>query len=478
MAASQLPQLKSVPPTLGPSQAHDAYEVCPLCEQPIPHDRLDEINGRIETREREREETIAQRLRDDFAVEKTRLLEAAKAEAADQVSKARNQATRTAEAAAEQKLADAAEARREAEAALNAKVAEAEASKLAAEQTGSALQAALDKAKSDADKKIQQMQEDAALREVEIRGEARLAVESETQAKVTEAEKAKIAAEARASASELQAHKQQMEHESQLAERLREQREALETAKSLAVNAEKSAAFQDKLKLSNKVDELQRALDRKTAEELGEGAEIDLFEALKAEFHNDRIERVAKGQAGADIIHTVVHNGRDCGKIVYDSKNHGKWRNDFVTKLAVDQLAARAAHAILASRAFPADARQLAIRNGVIIASPARVVALVQIVRQHLVQSHTLRLSNEARVQKTATLYAFITSERCAEMLRRIDTQSDELFDLQVKEKKAHDAVWKRQGELIRSVQKVRADLCNEIDIIIGTADSPRTDGE
>lgn len=531
MAASHSPQLKSVLPVH--SHAHGAHEVCPLCEQPIPHDRFEEINDRIEAREREREETIARKLQDEFALEKSKLLETAKAEAAEQVARAREEAretaeaasqqrieaveraaqqaqeeatakvrsaeaaaeqvrqaaevrertvreeaTRAAETAAQQKLADADRARRESEAALTVKVTEAEAAKRAAEEAGSTLQAAFDKAKRDAEAKIQQMQEDAAFREVEIRAEATRAAESAAQTKLSEAEEAKAAAEARASAAELQTQNLQTAHETQLAERLNEQREALEAARTEAVNAERSAAFQEKLKLSGKVEELQRALDKKTAEELGEGAEIDLFEALKAEFGDDRIERVAKGQAGADIIHTVIHNGRECGKIVYDAKNHGAWRNDFVTKLASDQLAARAAHAILASRAFPANARQLEVRNGVIIASPARVVALVQIVRQHLVQSQKLRLSNEARAQKTAALYAFITSERCTDMLRRIDTHSDELLDLQVKEKKSHDAVWKRQGELIRSVQKVRADLCNEIDIIIGTADSACTAGE
>ncbi len=30
---------------------------------------------------------------------------------------------------------------------------------------------------------------------------------------------------------------------------------------------------------------------------------------------------------------------------------------------------------------------------------------------------------------------------------------------------------WKRQGELVRSVQRVRAELTTEIDAIVGTAD-------
>ena len=40
-----------------------------------------------------------------------------------------------------------------------------------------------------------------------------------------------------------------------------------------------------------------------------------------------------------------------------------------------------------------------------------------------------------------------------------------------MKEKKAHEPTWKQQGELIRSVQRVRAELANEIEAIVGTAD-------
>jgi hypothetical protein len=168
----------------------------------------------------------------------------------------------------------------------------------------------------------------------------------------------------------------------------------------------------------------------------------------------------------------VIHNGKECGRIIYDSKNHNAWRYEFVTKLAADQMAAKAEHAILSTRKFPTGTRHLHVQDGVILASPSRVVAVIQIVRQHLVQTHTLRLSNEARSQKTAALYSFITSERCTDLFARIDTHTDDLLEMQVKEKKAHDLTWKRQGELLRSVQKVRAELCNEIESIIGTAET------
>ena len=85
-----------------------------------------------------------------------------------------------------------------------------------------------------------------------------------------------------------------------------------------------------------------------------------------------------------------------------------------MTKLASDQMAAKAEHAVLSTSKFPKGARQLHVQDGVILAGPARVVALVQVIRRHLVQTHTLRLSNDERAKKTAALYDFITSERCA----------------------------------------------------------------
>ena len=287
-------------------------------------------------------------------------------------------------------------------------------------------------------------------------------------------ENAKAAAEANAAAMTRQVEALQQAYQAQL----QEHREVFQKAIDDAVNAEKASAFEERLKIQTKFEELKRAYDQKTAEELDEGAEIDLYEALRAEFEDDRIERINKGQPGADILHTVMHNGKECGKTIYDSKNHNGWRNEFVTKLASDQMAAKAEHAVLSTSKFPTGARQLHVQDGVVLAGPARVVALVQVIRRHLVQTHKLRLSSEQRAAKTAVLYDFVTSERCTVFFTRIDTHTDDLLDLQVKEKKAHDTTWKRQGELIRSVQRVRAELTNEIDAIVGTADFSGSCGE
>jgi hypothetical protein len=259
------------------------------------------------------------------------------------------------------------------------------------------------------------------------------------------------------------------DHDRVVNERVQEVREAMEAAKTNALNAERANHFDEKQKLTGKLEALTRQLENKTADELGEGAEVNLFEVLKREFEGDRIERIRKGVSGADIIHTVVHNGQACGKIIYDSKNSMAWRDDYVSKLAQDQTAAKADHAILCTFKLPANARQVDVRHGVVIANPARALALVQMIRRHIVQVHTLRLSKMERAQKMAALYDFITSERCGHLLARIESHAEALLELQEKEMKAHQAHWKHEGTHLKSIQKVKAELETEIDCIIGT---------
>ncbi len=317
---------------------------------------------------------------------------------------------------------------------------------------------------------VAKVKEDAAAEALRIRQEATEAAEGVVRGKFADKDKAVAEALAKTAEAEGKLSKLSEQYETTLNERLGSQREILERAKDDAINAERAKAFEETQGLSNKVNELQRALEKKTNEELGEGAEIELFEALKREFPNDRIERVAKGAPGADILHGVIHNGRECGTIIYDSKNHKMFRNEHVTKLLEDQLAAKAEHAILSTHKFPAGTRQLHMQDGVLVANPARVVSVVTLIRRHLLQAHTLRLSSAEQESKTAALYAFITSERCTQLLSRIDAQADELLEQQVKERKWHDAAWKKEGELVRSIQKVQAELSNEISCIIGTA--------
>jgi hypothetical protein len=392
---------------------HLAGEVCPWCEQPIPHDKFAEIQQKIEAKERARVAGIERTLRDQFAREK-------------------------------------------AQAESNAKAAVEEVRKQSA--------LALDQQRKESAAAAEKATREAAAREAAACEQGKKAAEAAMTDRLAAAEQAKTAAE-----SQLQAVKASSEGE--LSRRLLEQRELLEKDKTAAVHAEQAKTFDERHRLQIKVQELQRQIERKTAAELGEGAELDLFEVLKAAFQGDRIRRVAKGTPGADIIHEVVHNGKLCGKIVYDSKNRNNWQNAYTAKLRADQIAERADHAILSTNTFPGRARQLHRQDNVIVACPARVLALAEVLRGHVVQMHDLRVSNEEREEKTAALYAFVTSERCGQLLDSVETLIAKLEEIDVAEKKAHGSTWEKRGMLLRSVLKTHGDLCFEINRIIGTAE-------
>ena len=231
-------------------------------------------------------------------------------------------------------------------------------------------------------------------------------------------------------------------------QRLHEQREALEKANTANLNAKDAKHFEENQKLKDKLDDAVRKLEQKTAEELGEGAHLDLLEELKDRFEGDRIRRVPRGTPGADIIHEIIENGKVCGKIVYDSKNRNNWRAEYATKLCEDKIAEGADHAILSLLKFPADCRQLDIREGVILANPARVAVIAEILRDDIVRSHGLRLSNQEREKKKGELYAYITGERFRQHLHSIESQTDKLLDIDVDEEKAHRKVWEPAGPL------------------------------
>jgi hypothetical protein len=256
-------QSASTPSFLKPQSPHLHIdgETCPWCEQEIPPERLEEIRGKIEVREREQRHAITAKLEQQYAIDK---------EQAD--------------------------------------------------------------AKAKADLELERRQ--SAAREAAAREEARKAAEAAAAEKLADAQPKSTEAEDKLA-------KLSEQFEITLNERLGSLREVMEKAKDDAINAEKAKAFAEHQKLTSDFNDLKRKYENKTAAELGEGAEIDLFEALKKEFPDDQIERVPKGAPGPDIIHVVRHNGRECGTIIYDSKNHKRFLPAHVTKLREDQLAAK-----------------------------------------------------------------------------------------------------------------------------------------
>ena len=499
---------------------HFAEDRCPLCEQLIPHEELD----RILAKAREHDAEITARLQQQFLGQKAQDeakakadLEQVKQEGETALVKLREDSLARESVAREQGKASA-------DATLKAKLSDAESAKTAAEETGESLKAELEKTRKDSAAAIERERHEAAAKAQAAREEGRVAAESALNEKLTQAEAAtaeamqgqtnlraelhrvredsaaaagKARAEAAAKeaairaeaataaesaaqikiaaaeegrkAAEEQAAALKAAHNAELNERLGEQHESLEKAALKTLQDERAGWFGEKQKLEEKLQDVTRQLQSKNTDDLGDGAELDLFELLKEAFPEDKITRYAKGEPGADTLHEVYHNGKLCGRIVYKSKNASRWLNDYVAKLRLDQRAADADHAILSTYKLPSNAKHVHLQDTVIVCQPARVLVLAQILRRHILQVHSLRHSNQERASKTEALYSFITSARCVQFLDDIKTHTETLEEIDVNEVKAHKKTWEKRGEVHRKILRVHGDLSSEIDGIIGT---------
>ena len=261
----------------------------------------------------------------------------------------------------------------------------------------------------------------------------------------------------------------QKDAEKQRQKELDEQRQVLDKDKTLSLLKQAAIFNREREGLQKKMQLMDKQLQKKTANELGDGAEIDLFEALRESFSGlgDQIRRIRKGQPGADIVHEVFYKAQSCGKIILDSKNHQDWKSRFVSKLRKDQVEEGAQHAILTTAAFPKGKKEMCIESDVIVMAPARVVYVVQILRQAMVTMHVRGLSNRERTTKMSKLYELITSESYAGKFAEANKLTQDILDLEVQERTTHNNVWIKRGSFLKRIQNVLSDTQTEVSAII-----------
>jgi hypothetical protein len=225
-------------------------------------------------------------------------------------------------------------------------------------------------------------------------------------------------------------------------------------------------------RLLKTVEELKRELENKPPGARGDDGEVDIFEKLKETFADraDQIRRVDKGTAGPDIIHDVIDESKNkCGTIVYECKNTKVWSDHYVTKLHENQSAEKAEHAILSAVKLPPGCDdQIAIRDGIIIAHPARVPMLAEIMRRDILENHKLRKWAKGADQKKDALYTYITSSSFKQHLESVDILTRDMLELDTDEEKQHKRTWRKRNSLIKSMQEAEENLRAGIDEAIG----------
>ena len=118
--------------------------------------------------------------------------------------------------------------------------------------------------------------------------------------------------------------------------------------------------------------------------------------------------------------------------------------------------------------------KELCIDSDIIIANPARVVHIADILRKAMITMHVRGLSMKERADKMGKLYRLITSEAYGRKFSEASRLNQDILELDVQEKKAHDNVWKKRGTLATKVKNVLREIETDVAAVIeGDEDVP-----
>ncbi len=192
---------------------------------------------------------------------------------------------------------------------------------------------------------------------------------------------------------------------------------------------------------------LQRRLERLTAHDRGDVHEEDVFERLRGAFRDDELKRT--GRSG-DILHIVNDRSGNApvkaGLIVYECKDTARWSAAFLTQVRRAGNAHHTHHLVLVTNAFPPREKgDMCVRDGVVIVRPARLVDLVEVIRQAVVDIHRAGSSVDGQARKSTELYAYMASDEFRQEFASLVRVTDDLGKLLEREQASHSRSWQER---------------------------------
>lgn len=274
----------------------------------------------------------------------------------------------------------------------------------------------------------------------------------------------------------------EQEFEITLQKRLQAERESLsETIKKQEQekNAIKEKDFQLQLMEAKKqledqkklTEEMIRKQEQGSMQLQGEVQELVLEELLRLTFPFDTIDEVGKGVNGADVIHTVKNTfGKECGKIIYESKNTKTFSSDWIDKLKQDMRATQADIAIIVTKSMPKDMDKFGLKDGVWICNFTEIKSVTFMLRDSLIKIHAAHASQENKGDKMSMLYSYLTGTEFRQQMEAIVEGFMELQNGIQKEKIAMQKIWKEREKQLERVLLNTSNFYGSVKGIAGNA--------
>ena len=160
--------------------------------------------------------------------------------------------------------------------------------------------------------------------------------------------------------------------------------------------------------MNKRIDDLQAAADQKRSGLQGEVLEREIEDMLREAFPTDAIQPVKSGKRGADVIQSVRSARGDCGKLLWESKNHKHWSDSWIDKLRADQQAEKADVAIIVTAALPASIDHIGFVRGVWVCDFTSIVPLAIALHHQLDAIQQARTIDTNRSQVLDDVYEYV----------------------------------------------------------------------
>jgi hypothetical protein len=209
--------------------------------------------------------------------------------------------------------------------------------------------------------------------------------------------------------------------------------------------------------LERKLGEMQRQLDTRSQEAQGEALERDLKDTLQQAFPFDQFEEIKKGARGADILQHVRNQvGRECGTILWESKNAQGFERKWVAKLKTDQREASADVAVLMSMALPKEMDCFGQYDGVWITDYRSTIGLAAALRQGLMDVARQKIVATSQDTVKDVLFRYVTGQEFSRQVKAVVDAFNRMHDDLEREKTAMARIWKsREAQIETVIQNV-----------------------
>ena len=219
--------------------------------------------------------------------------------------------------------------------------------------------------------------------------------------------------------------------------------------------------------LQKKIKKLETQLSTASPDDQGAIAQEGIARAIRAACPDDEVSEVPRGQRGGDVIQDVRDKGRQYGRVLWEVKDQADWNEAWVAKAKDDGRRVSADYVVLATSAFPARTKTLAVRQGVILVAPELAATLALLLHGIVLNLAEAKAASTERAGKAAKILDYVGSTECRGRFEGIKDAIADLRKMQANERGYHDTHWEKEERLFTQIATASAGVRDRLEEIV-----------